>query len=85
MKTFNDLKVGDYFFDLDVDSGKVYRNDIKEIRSVEYGKLLIWTDNYGCPGQTLILCNQLNLTVIPDSFYISCISIYDIINILCNS
>lgn len=85
MKTFNDLEVGDYFFDLDVKSSKVYRNKIKRIDSSQYGKVLVWTDNNNCPGETLILHNELNLTVSSASSFISCVSSYDIINILCNS
>lgn len=85
MKTFNDLEVGDCFYDLDVYSRRIYRNKITKIESEEYGKLFVWTDNNDCPGRTLITRNRLNLTVVPDTFCISCISIYDIINILCNS
>lgn len=85
MKTFKDLKVGDYFFDLDPVAKVVFRNEIIEIESFDYGKILKWTDNNGCSGRTVIGYDQLNSTVIPGTFITSCASTYDIINLLCNS
>lgn len=83
MKTFNDLKIGDYFYDLD--RGTLYRNKITDIDVLGENKVFIWIDNNNKQGATLIPFTKTNTSVYEDIFLITCATAKDIINVICNS
>lgn len=83
MKTFNDLKVGDYFYELD---GKtLYRNEITKIDILGENKTFVWVDNNNCKGSTLIPFIITNTSVYMDVFLVVCATAEDVVNVLCNS
>lgn len=85
MKTFNDLKVGDYFYVLDLDKMTLYRNEIIDIDGLGENKAFIWIDNNNNKGTTLIPFTKRNASVYEDIFLTTCVTVKDVIDILCNS
>lgn len=83
MKTFNDLKIGDYFYELD---GQIlYRNKITGIDISGEEKVFIWVDNNDCKGSTFIPFTKTNKSVYKCTFIIACATVEDVVNVLCNS
>ena len=83
MKTFNDLKIGDYFYELD---GKIlYRNKITGIDISGEEKVFIWIDNNNSKGSTFIPFTKTNKSVYKCTFIIACATAEDVVNVLCNS
>ena len=85
MKTFNDLKVGDYFYELDRDIGTLYRNKITGIDISGEEKVFIWIDNNDSKGSTFIPFTKTNKSVYMCTFIIVCATAEDVVNVLCNS
>lgn len=84
MKTFSDLEIGDYFYELDRE-GTLYRNKITDIDVLGEYKVFIWIDNNNHNGTTLIPFTKTNTSVYGDIFLIVCATAKDIINVLCDS
>ena len=83
MKTFNDLKIGDYFYELDGQT--LYRNEITGINISGEEKVFVWVDNNGSKGSTFIPFTKTNKSVDMCTFLIVCATAEDVVNVLCNS
>lgn len=83
MKTFNDLKIGDYFYELD--GLTLYRNKITDIDVLGENKAFIWVDNNDSKGSTFIPFTKTNKSVYMDVFLVVCATAEDVVNVLCNS
>ena len=83
MKTFNDLKIGDYFYELD---GQIlYRNEITGIDISGEEKVFFFFYNNGSKGSTFIPFTKTNKSVYMCTFLIVCATAEDVVNVLCNS